>query len=93
MQTSESIAVRTSRNTGEFEAVRAVLRGDRAAFEAFYETWLPRVHAHFVRTVGVAEAERLTEQALTDVIQALERFQGDRPLAVWILARVRKVLS
>jgi DNA-directed RNA polymerase specialized sigma24 family protein len=74
------------------EILEKLRRGDREAFEIFFEESFLRVYRHFRRRLrSAADAERATETALTAVFSALCEGRSQLPLPRWILGQVRLV--
>lgn len=72
--------------THESELVRAMLAGEERAFNAFFETYFPRVHRFALpRLGGDAEAAREVVQAtMIKAIRNLGGFRGEAALFSWI---------
>ena len=76
----------------ESELVSGLQRAEREAFETLYETYFPRVYSYLRRRQGtIPEAERATEAALTEIVDAIVRGESQLPLERWVLSRVRAV--
>lgn len=74
--------------------VEAVKRGDPAAFETLYNTYVRRIHNFSMGKLGsVAEAEDLTQEVFEAVFRCLDRFEGKSDLIVWIYGITRNLLN
>jgi len=78
--------------TAERELVRAMLAGEERAFNAFFETYFPRVYRFAMpRLAGDVEASREVVQAtLVKAIRNLAGFRGDAALFSWICQICRR---
>jgi len=64
---------------------RYVARGDRAAFEALFHRFAPRLHGFFLRQVGARDvATDLVQQTFLHVHRARADFTLGRPVRPWI---------
>jgi DNA-directed RNA polymerase specialized sigma24 family protein len=69
-------------------------RGDRRAFEAFYEGYLSRVYGYVFRRVPhPVEAETVTEAAFTMIVHGLLAEPERGNLDAWVLGCVRTALA
>jgi len=67
-------------------------RENPSAFDAFYDTYFPRVYRYFQRRGGgVAETEEATESALRAIFEGVCRGGDQQPLEHWIFRQVREV--
>jgi len=74
--------------------LQAVLRADRAAYQAFFEIWFLRVYRYVdARVEGRAEAERLTERSMRKILDQLPGCAGEPLFAAWVLSIVRRELA
>jgi DNA-directed RNA polymerase specialized sigma24 family protein len=80
--------------TGAHALLDGVLRADATAFRAFFETWFPLVYGYVApRVTDATEAERLTERALSEVLERLPGYTGKVEFSAWVLAIVRRELA
>lgn len=81
------------RHEDDLELAEAVLRGERAAFERFFEAFYAPVRALAARHAPTEpEARALCERMLSGALRALERYEGRAPLAALVLAAARPEL-
>ena len=74
-------------NAGELVLLDKVRRGDRAAFEALYRAYHPRLTRFLLRLV---RRPQLVEEALNDTLMVVwqrpDSFHGGSKLSTWIFA-------
>lgn len=67
--------------------VDGLLRGDEAAFQAFFDAYLPRVYAlAAARLDSLEAAERATRECLAGVIDSLPTLPPEVSLPQWVFA-------
>lgn len=66
--------------------VRAVLAGDAAAFDAFFQEYFPRVYRFVLPRVeySVADAQDLCQETLLRALRRLDSYRGEAALFSWI---------
>jgi RNA polymerase sigma-70 factor (ECF subfamily) len=80
--------------TTDTALVQRAALGDREAFASIYEESFRCIYAFAAReTQDRAAAESLTERILVRVFEALGRYTGDVPFAVWLQAIARTVAT
>ena len=73
----------------ELALVRRALAGERAAFDALYDSHFPRVF-HLARTrLDESAARSATEATFETLMGLLPAYRGQRPLATWIATLAR----
>jgi DNA-directed RNA polymerase specialized sigma24 family protein len=71
----------------EAERIERVLSGDRAAFDALFEEYLPALWRHAIQSSeDRVSAEALVRTVLTHALQTLCERPEDRPFAEWLRA-------
>ncbi len=96
-QTEESPRRQLLRSTspesgGDAKPLGELWRENPSAFDAFYDTYFPRVYRYFQRRGGgVAETEEATESALRAIFEGVCRGGDQQPLEHWIFRQVREV--
>jgi len=67
---------------------------DEAAFRAWYDSALPRVHRYLLARCGgnVALAEELTQQTFVEAVRRRDRFDGRSEAVTWLIAIARNKL-
>ncbi len=75
--------------------VARILRGDDAAFDAFFDTYFPRLTRFaLARTDGNhAMAEDVAQKTLCDVMYKLDQFRGESSLLTWLCQICRNTLA
>jgi len=68
------------------ELVAAARRGDEDAFGEFVRRHTATVHRWMVRSVGVDDADDLTQEVFVNAYRGLSRFRGDAPPRAWLAA-------
>ncbi len=81
------------RQRDDLALVRSAVR-DRCAFDELFDRYADRIHRLArARAANEAMAEALTARMLEAVFQALDHYDGRKPLDVWVLARCRSALA
>lgn len=77
------------------ELVRALLRGDRASFDRFFNDYFPRLYRFVLPRIegDPAAAEDLCQHVLTRAIRALATYRGEASLFTWLCQISRNELS
>ncbi len=72
--------------TGEAQLIRRMLAGDERAFEAFFNTYFPRVYRFALPRVNgdVDAAREIVQATLEKAIRKLNSFRGESGLFTWI---------
>src|SRR5450759_4737224 len=69
----------------EANCLRQIARGDRAAFEALYRVWQPRLFRYLARFLDdPAAAEELCDDVLFEVWKSAGKFRQDSKVSTWI---------
>ncbi len=76
------------------ELIRQILGGSKEHFELLYATYFPRVYRFALTRLGdPGEAEDVTQEVFFTVFNALESFQGNSTLLVWIFGITRNTVN
>ena len=76
------------------ELVERVCGGERAAFEALYERYFPRVYAFVARRVGNrADVEETVQEVFFGVFSSLGSFRREGAFAAWVLGVARRTVA
>jgi RNA polymerase sigma-70 factor (ECF subfamily) len=76
------------------ELIERASRGERAAFEALYERYFPRVYAFVARRIdNRADAEDTVQEVFFGVFSGLASFRGEGPFAAWVLGIARRTVA
>jgi RNA polymerase sigma-70 factor (ECF subfamily) len=68
----------------------AVARGDRAAFEALYAAYQPRIYGYLFRMLGRADvADELASDVMVEVWKQAGRFKGESKVSTWMFGIAR----
>ncbi len=59
-------------------------QGDGAAFGEFVRRHTPAVHRWMARSVGVQDAEDMTQEVFLKAYRGLSRYRGDAPARAWL---------
>lgn len=79
------------RYSADLELARAVLRGERAGFDRFFDAYYPAVRAFAERRRPRGpEARALTARVLERALEWLESYDGRVPLAALVLAAAHR---
>lgn len=74
--------------------VRRLLVGDSDAFVAFFERLFPRVYRYVSKRVASTEdIEAVTAEALSDMLDDLHRYRGERPFDAWALCVTQRAVA
>ena len=69
----------------ELTCLRQIARGDRAAFEALYAVWQPRLFRYLARFVNDASAaEELVDDVLFEIWKSASKFRESSKVSTWI---------
>jgi RNA polymerase sigma-70 factor (ECF subfamily) len=86
--------VNSAADSADAGLVERVIGGDREAFEALYERYLPRVYGYVRRRVrNPADIEEAVQDVFVAVFSSLESFRGDAPFAAWVLGVARRTVA
>lgn len=78
----------------DLEIVSGILSGNRADFDALYESYFPRVYRFALKRLGdAAEAEDVTQEVFETIFKALPSYRGDSSLLVWIFGITRNKVN
>jgi RNA polymerase sigma-70 factor (ECF subfamily) len=76
------------------EIVRHILAGSRKHFDQLYDAYFPRVYRFALKRLrDPGEAEDVTQEVFVTVFRALQTFQGDSSLLVWIFGITRNKVN
>jgi RNA polymerase sigma-70 factor (ECF subfamily) len=76
------------------EMVRQILAGSRKHFDQLYDAYFPRVYRFALKRLrDPGEAEDVTQEVFVTVFRALQTFQGDSSLLVWIFGITRNKVN
>jgi RNA polymerase sigma-70 factor (ECF subfamily) len=71
-----------------------ILAGSQEHFEMLYESYFPRVYRFALKRLGNhAEAEDVAQEVFLTVFNALESFEGNSTLLVWIFGITRNITN
>ena len=91
------MAAAASHQTAELEdeeLIGRVCGGDRAAFEALYERYFPRVYAFVARRIdNRADAEETVQEVFLGVFSSLASFRHEGAFAAWVLGVARRTVA
>jgi RNA polymerase sigma-70 factor (ECF subfamily) len=79
----------------ESALVSRVLAGDQAAFNEFYQRYVPRLYQfiYYLANSGKDDAEDILQETLLAAVRSLQRFKGDSSLYTWLCAIARHKVS
>jgi RNA polymerase sigma-70 factor (ECF subfamily) len=76
------------------ELIERASRGERAAFEALYERYFPRVYAFVARRIdNRADVEEIVQEVFFGAFAGLESFRGEGPFAAWVFGVARRTVA
>jgi len=76
------------------ELIERICGGERAAFEALYERYLPRVYAFVARRLGNrADVEETVQEVFFGVFSSLGSFRGEGAFPAWVLGVARRTVA
>ncbi len=76
------------------DLIEQILSGSKEAFELLYDTYFPRVYRFALKRLGdPGEAEDVTQEVFFTVFNALQSFQGNSALLVWIFGITRNTVN
>lgn len=75
--------------------IAAMLKGDEAAFRAFFETYFPRVYRFALPRLGndVEACKEVVQSTLIKAMRALAGFRGDAALFSWLCQICRRQIA
>jgi RNA polymerase sigma-70 factor (ECF subfamily) len=80
--------------TDDGALVAEILAGSQDHFEMLYESYFPRVYRFALKRLNdTAEAEDVAQEVFLTVFNALESFEGNSTLLVWIFGVTRNVVN
>ena len=80
--------------TPDEELIERVCGGERAAFDALYERYLPRVYAFVARRLGNrADVEETVQEVFFGVFSNLASFRGQGTFSAWVLGVARRTVA
>lgn len=80
--------------TDDGALVADILAGSHEHFEMLYESYFPRVYRFALKRLrDPAEAEDVTQEVFLTVFNALESFEGNSTLLVWIFGVTRNIVN
>lgn len=79
----------------DLKLVDAMLRGERAAFEAFFAEYYPKIFRFAQRRLGgdTQSAEDVAQESICRAIQSLHTYRGEAVLFTWLCTICRRELS
>jgi RNA polymerase sigma-70 factor (ECF subfamily) len=76
------------------ELIERVCGGERDAFDALYERYLPRVYAFVARRIdNRADVEETVQEVFLGVFSSLASFRREGPFAAWVLGVARRTVA
>jgi len=80
--------------TDDARLVADILAGSQDDFEMLYSSYFPRVYRFALKRLNdPAEAEDVTQEVFLTVFNALESFEGNSTLLVWIFGITRNIVN
>lgn len=80
--------------TDDGALVAEILAGSQDHFEMLYESYFPRVYRFALKRLNdAAEAEDVAQEVFLTVFNALESFEGNSTLLVWIFGVTRNIVN
>ena len=82
-------------NHSDLELVDRLLRGERAAFDAFFNEYYPKLY-RFVkrrRPHDIAAAEDIAQSTLCRALESLRGYRGEAALMTWLCTICRREMS
>jgi RNA polymerase sigma-70 factor, ECF subfamily len=81
--------------TDDRQLVERLLAGEERAFEAFFETYFPRVYRFALPRVGLNEdtAKDVVQAALIKAIRKLDGWRGEAALFTWLCQICRREIA
>jgi len=82
-------------NISEGELVRGLLRGDRRAFEQFFNEYYPKLYRFVKRRMprDAATAEDIAQGTLCRALESLRSYRGEAALFTWLCTLCRREMS
>ena len=82
-------------NISEGELVRGLLRGDRRAFEQFFNEYYPKLYRFVKRRLpqDAAAAEDIAQATLCRALESLRGYRGEAALFTWLCTLCRREMS
>ncbi len=72
-------------SAAERQLIQRIAKGERAAFEAFLDSYGPQVQRLVRRyTLSEADAEDLTQEIFLDLYRSISNFRGESALSTWV---------
>jgi len=88
------LALPTKSWTDDGALIAEILAGSQQHFEMLYESYFPRVYRFALKRLNdPAEAEDVAQEVFLTVFNALESFEGNSTLLVWIFGVTRNVVN
>jgi RNA polymerase sigma-70 factor (ECF subfamily) len=82
------------RTLSDEQLVERVCAGDRAAFDALYEVYFPRVYGFVARRVhNRADVEETVQEVFLGAFASLRSFRGEGAFAAWVLGVARRTIA
>lgn len=74
--------------------IERVVAGEREAFDALYDRYLPRVYGYVRKRVSNrADIEEAVQDVFIAIFSCLDSFRGDAPFAAWVLGVARRTVA
>jgi RNA polymerase sigma-70 factor (ECF subfamily) len=78
----------------DLELIDRVLAGERDAFDAIYERYLPRVFGFVQKRLGNrADTEEAVQEVFFHVFSCLPSYRRESPFAAWVLGIARRTVA
>ncbi len=78
----------------DLKLVKSLLKGDQAAFTAFYNTYFPRVFRFCrLRVKSSEDCQDIVQQSMTNAMRGLANYRGEASLQTWLCQIARNETS
>jgi RNA polymerase sigma-70 factor, ECF subfamily len=82
-------------NTSDLQLVERLLRGERGAFDAFFNEFYPKLYRFVKRRMphDAAGAEDIAQATLCRALESLRGYRGEAALMTWLCTLCRREMS
>ena len=93
MYTDNPNSVEDTQGLSDEQLIDLVQQGNRGAFSALYERYLPIVYRRVRYRVPERDVEDVTQEIFISVMKSLERFKGDSQFSTWLRTLVQRRIA
>jgi RNA polymerase sigma-70 factor (ECF subfamily) len=89
-----ALGLRRTEDLEDEELIERVCGGDRLAFDALYDRYLPRVYAFVARRIGNrADVEETVQEVFLGIFSSLASYRREGVFAAWVLGVARRTVA